>query len=204
MHATLHDVGGAGKPVKTLPVDLNLFTGAYMQQQRYFQLTLLWHEAFSEVFERFEMIIPAPAKFGNQKDVFVCLTHGAARKPFWYRRAGMISFLLSLFFFMLNSAASGVQDVSGTLSGPSVTWSGVIHITGGDVTVPAGTTLMISAGTEVRVQQSRRLLVMGVLRVEGTALSPVIFGPEPGAQLVADPASVGLPLAPPKWGAFSL
>ncbi len=91
-------------------------------------------------------------------------------------------------------------DVSGTLTGPAVTWSGIMHITGGNVTVPVGTTLTISEGTAVRVQKARKLIVNGILRVEGTEACPVIFGPEPGAALEADPAAAGLPAAPPKWG----
>lgn len=105
---------------------------------------------------------------------------------------------LALAMSFLTSAMA--VDVSGTLSGPTVTWAGMIRIIGGNVTVPVGTTLTIEAGTEVQVQKARKLIVNGVLRVEGTAAAHVVFHPEPGAPLEADPASAGLPFAPPKWG----
>ena len=105
----------------------------------------------------------------------------------------VFQFFLLTSMLVFTSTSLGVQDVSGTLTGPAVTWSGIMHITGGDVTVPVGTTLTIAAGTEIQVQKARKLIVNGVLRVEGTALSPVVFGPEPGAALEPDPASLGLP-----------
>ena len=112
-----------------------------------------------------------------------------------------LSVRLGWLALMLNCPTSAMAvDVSGTLAGPAVNWSGMIRITGGNVTVPVGTTLTIAAGTEVQVQKARKLIVNGVLRVEGTAAAPVIFHPEPGVPNEADPASSGLPFAPPKWG----
>jgi hypothetical protein len=106
-----------------------------------------------------------------------------------------LAFVFTALPFLLHA-----EDVSGTLSGATVTWDSPKRIIGGDVIVPVGTTLTIAAGTDVQVQKARRLVVNGVLRVEGTSAAPVVFGPVSGAPMEADPASAGLPFAPPKWG----
>ena len=85
---------------------------------------------------------------------------------------------------------------------PPVEWTaagGPYHLTG-DVTVPAGVTLVIGPGTRVFANATRRLTVGGILKVQGTAAQPVQFSHLPGAPLVDDPREPGTQTVPPKWG----
>jgi hypothetical protein len=73
-----------------------------------------------------------------------------------------------------------MTNVTGTLPAGVTTWSGVIHVTG-DVTVPAGATLTMSAGTHVLFDgdatagstAGKRLIVNGTLNSQGTLALPV-------------------------------
>jgi hypothetical protein len=77
-------------------------------------------------------------------------------------------------------AAPTITNVTGTLPAGVTTWTGVIHVTG-DVTVPAGSTLTISAGTHVLFDgdaiagstAGKRLIVNGTLNSQGTLALPV-------------------------------
>ena len=73
-----------------------------------------------------------------------------------------------------------VHVVSGNLR-QSQTWSGVYHVTGGDLTVLYGVTLTLEPGTLVLLDgvaagaQGTNILVQGSLQALGTAASPVTF-----------------------------
>lgn len=77
--------------------------------------------------------------------------------------------------------AASMTTASGTLSG-SQTWSGVVHITGGDFTIPAGATLTLSPGTLVLIDGAASgdtgidIDVLGSIQSLGTADSPVSIG----------------------------
>jgi hypothetical protein len=81
---------------------------------------------------------------------------------------------------MTSLASLPVTNVSGTLSGAAVTWSGVVHVTG-DVIVPAGTTLTIQPGTLVLLNgvasgdTGTDIQVNGTIRSLGTADDPVVI-----------------------------
>jgi hypothetical protein len=97
--------------------------------------------------------------------------------------------------FDLRLTASPVQA-------PEIQWTsagGPYHLTG-DVTVPAGTTLVIGAGTRVFADSTRRLIVNGIIKVQGTAEAFVQFSHLPGAPLEDDPREPGSQAVPPKWG----
>ena len=83
----------------------------------------------------------------------------------------------------LTSLAGVVQtNVSGTLAGAAVSWSGVIHVTG-NVTVPVGTTLTVQPGTLVLLDgnsaplstDGKRIIVQGTINSLGTAAQPITF-----------------------------
>jgi len=72
-----------------------------------------------------------------------------------------------------------MTTLSGTLSGASLTWSGIIHVTA-DVTVPIGSTLTINADTLVLIDGVARggttgadIQVLGSIQSLGTAAQPV-------------------------------
>lgn len=77
-------------------------------------------------------------------------------------------------------ALPAMSNVSGTLPTGTTTWSGVVHVTG-DVTVPVGGTLNISAGTHILVDgdatpgstAGKRVIVNGTLHSQGTSAAPV-------------------------------
>jgi hypothetical protein len=77
-------------------------------------------------------------------------------------------------------ANPATTNVSGTLAAGTTTWNGITRVTG-DVTVPAGATLNINAGTIVLVDGTapagdttgKKITVNGTLNVNGTATSPV-------------------------------
>ncbi len=79
-------------------------------------------------------------------------------------------------------ASPAMTDVSGALATGTTTWSGIIHVTG-DVTVPVGGILNISAGTHVLMDgdatagstAGKRIVVNGALNSQGTASNPVTF-----------------------------
>ncbi len=78
---------------------------------------------------------------------------------------------------------AGALQAFGTV--PTSTWTGVVEVTG-DVTVPAGATLTVEAGTTVWVSGPHRILVDGQLQVAGTEAAPVLF---------RTPSSGGAPLS---------
>jgi hypothetical protein len=83
------------------------------------------------------------------------------------------SLILVLFLFGSPLSAEAAST-SGPLS-KDVTWKGEV-VLAGPVTVPAGVTLTIAAGTRVRpVDAAARLVVQGILLVRGTAAAPVVF-----------------------------
>ena len=74
-------------------------------------------------------------------------------------------------------AVPALEDVSGTISADTV-WgpgSAKVYRVTADVTVPAGVTLTLQAGTIVKLDPGRRLQVQGTLRVDGTATSRVVL-----------------------------
>jgi hypothetical protein len=88
-----------------------------------------------------------------------------------------------------------------TLTAPEIRWTaagGPYHLTG-DVTIPAGVTLVMEPGTRVFADATRRLIVNGIIKVLGTAAEPVMFSHRPGAPLVDDPREPGTQAVPPKW-----
>ena len=97
------------------------------------------------------------------------------------------------FDLRLSATAAGPPEVQWTAGG------GPYHLTG-DVTVPAGTTLVIGPGTRVFADSTRRLIVNGIIKVQGTASAPVMFSHLPGAPLEDDPREPGTQTVPPKWG----
>ncbi len=97
------------------------------------------------------------------------------------------------FDLRLTASAANAQEIQWTAAG------GPYHLTG-DVTVPAGMTLVIGPGTRVFADSTRRLVVNGILKVQGTAAAPVMFSHRPGAPLEDDPREPGTQAVPPKWG----
>ncbi len=77
--------------------------------------------------------------------------------------------------------SASMTTVSGTLSG-SQTWAGIIHITGGDFTIPAGATLTLSPGTMILIDGAASgdagldVDVLGSIQSLGSPDSPVTFG----------------------------
>jgi hypothetical protein len=97
------------------------------------------------------------------------------------------------FDLRLSAAPAPMPEIQWTAAG------GPYHLTG-DVTVPAGTTLVIGPGTRVFADSTRRLIVNGVIKVQGTAAASVQFSHLPGAPLEDDPREPGIQTVPPKWG----
>ncbi len=83
---------------------------------------------------------------------------------------------------LASRAGVAMTNVSGTLSGANVSWSGIVHITS-TVTVPVGTTLTIQPGTLVLVDgnptplstNAAGIVVNGTLNSNGTAAQPVVI-----------------------------
>ncbi|MFP6882695.1 MAG: lamin tail domain-containing protein [Roseibacillus sp.] len=82
-----------------------------------------------------------------------------------------------------------VSSVSGTLTGASTTWSGIVHLTG-DVTIPTGHVLTVQPGTLVLIDgdatpqstSGSDLIVQGSLNSLGTEAQPItITASDPGA-----------------------
>ncbi|MEA3367253.1 MAG: hypothetical protein U9R68_03955, partial [Planctomycetota bacterium] len=75
-------------------------------------------------------------------------------------------------------SAQPVTEVSGSLAS-SETWSGIVHVTGGDYTIPDGVTLTLDPGTLVLVDGvasgtgGTDIDVAGAIQSLGTAASPV-------------------------------
>jgi hypothetical protein len=97
------------------------------------------------------------------------------------------------FDLRLTATAAPVSEIQWSAAG------GPYHLTG-DVTVPAGTTLIIGPGTRVFADSTRRLIVNGIIKVQGTETAPVHFSHLPGAPLEDDPREPGTQSVPPKWG----
>jgi hypothetical protein len=96
--------------------------------------------------------------------------------------------------FDLNLAANSLASITRWTTANSP-----YHMTG-DVIVPVGMTLIIEPGVRVFANENARLIVNGVIQVEGTAAQPVSFSHFPGAPLVDDPREPGNLTYPPKWG----
>ena len=81
---------------------------------------------------------------------------------------------------MTSLAAVPVSNVSGTLTGTSTLWQGVVRVTG-DVIVPVGHTLVIQPGTLVLLNGSATvgagtdIEVRGTIQSNGTPNSPIVF-----------------------------
>jgi hypothetical protein len=97
------------------------------------------------------------------------------------------------FDLLLTASPPPVPEIHWTAAG------GPYHLTG-DVTVPASTTLVIGPGTRIFADSTRRMIVNGVIKVQGTAAEPVHFSHLPGAPLEDDPREPGTQAVPPKWG----
>ena len=85
--------------------------------------------------------------------------------------------------------------------GVEVRWSasgGPYHVID-DVTIPAGTALVIEPGTSVYFAEDKKITINGISRIVGTPTRRIQFSPVPGAPFVPDSAGNGsLPDAPPK------
>lgn len=119
---------------------------------------------------------------------------------------------------VLDAAAPGlIQDLSGTLSGGSLTWEpadGVIHLTG-NVTVPSGQTLTISPGALIMVDPGPSGAGTTINSVNSNILAladstdPIYFFPTTGAAAMVLPqtGSEGSSNGhnnPSAWGGFEL
>lgn len=95
-----------------------------------------------------------------------------------------------------------VRVLSGTLAAADMRWeaSGDVRVIG-DLTVPAGATLRIEAGTRVRFDSRAAIVVLGALEVAGSRERPVIFTAEPLGE-ATPPAWGGLIFRPGSQGAL--
>jgi hypothetical protein len=86
----------------------------------------------------------------------------------------------------------------------TITWTAANgpYLVAANATVPAGTTLIVQAGTNVQFNQNARLTVRGTLQVLGTPEARVVFSHVPGtiAPGDCDPIKFGTQTGPPKWG----
>ncbi|HBB92045.1 MAG TPA: hypothetical protein DC042_10080 [Bacteroidales bacterium] len=65
--------------------------------------------------------------------------------------------------------------IQGTLNSTSTWTSDHLYIITGTLTIPAGVTLTISAGTQIRIRQDANILVNGKIKVNGVLQDPVHF-----------------------------
>ena len=72
-----------------------------------------------------------------------------------------------------NFVLSGETVIGGTLAANTTLSAAVPYTLSGDLIVPAGITLTISAGTVIHMPASRNIRVQGVMSINGTALQPV-------------------------------
>jgi hypothetical protein len=92
-----------------------------------------------------------------------------------------------------------VRLVEGELAAGTTTWTpgaGPYQVRG-EVTVPAGATLVIEPGTAVHFEAGAELSVRGTLVARGTPTSRIQFTSVPDADPV--PNLPGLPAGPPRW-----
>ncbi len=85
--------------------------------------------------------------------------------------------------------------------GTEVRWTphgGPYHVID-NVTIPAGTALVIEPGTSVYFDEDKKLTINGISKIVGTPTSRIQFSPVPGVAFVPDSAGNGsLPDGPPK------
>ena len=68
------------------------------------------------------------------------------------------------------------RELSGVLAGDELVWTDAADVVvTGDITVPAGATLTIAAGTRALLTDAANVEVAGALRSGGTAAAPVLF-----------------------------
>jgi hypothetical protein len=72
-------------------------------------------------------------------------------------------------------ANPGHTTIQGMLNSTSTWTSDHIYSITGTLTIPAGVTLTISAGTQIRIRQDANILVNGRIKVNGTLQDPVHF-----------------------------
>ena len=97
------------------------------------------------------------------------------------RHAGVSAILFALIFsLLLPSSGARAQDLDftdlrGTLPSGTTTLSGTVTVTG-DLTIPSDGTLIVQAGTTVRVEDYwTSIFVEGALQINGTSTSSVTF-----------------------------
>lgn len=80
------------------------------------------------------------------------------------------------------TTASGIESVSGIISANTTWTSDRQYIMTGNILVPSGITLTIEAGTTVKVDTDKALIIEGALIATGTDSKPILFtsnAPEP-------------------------
>jgi hypothetical protein len=93
--------------------------------------------------------------------------------------------------------------LSGELPGDTVWTPEQVYLVAETVFVPAGATLTVLAGTEIRFAAETQLVVAGVIRAEGTPDAPIRLVADPDGPLVAD-LHPSLPDALAAWGGVQL
>ncbi|MEM9157489.1 MAG: CARDB domain-containing protein [Verrucomicrobiota bacterium] len=88
-------------------------------------------------------------------------------------RAWILAFFFGLSSLTLLSPSLSALEKSGTISSDE-TWSGSIEIPN-NVTISAGVTVTVEAGTIVKLSDSRKITVAGTMTAVGTGGSPIYF-----------------------------
>jgi hypothetical protein len=101
------------------------------------------------------------------------------------------------------TAPPSVVVLSGVLPGDTVWTPDQVYLVEDTVTVPAGATLTVLAGTEIRFAAEAQLVVAGLIRAEGTEEARIRLVADPDAPLVSD-LHPSLPDAPAAWGGVQL